>query len=208
LPSAFFGERSMSAMRRLAGSFGSIAKYTRPITRSCVPASSRRRTSIRTTSAVEIEANRSRRPQVPSETAIRPACDAHAVSIGESIDRTADHRAVFGLPATCTLFSNASTPNTERAALSALPPEAARRAFFACWARKEAFVKALGLGLSYPLDAFDVSVGAQPELLSGGEGWAIGDAPDIPGYATAIVAGDDTAPLVVMPMVNPQRAAA
>jgi 4'-phosphopantetheinyl transferase len=97
---------------------------------------------------------------------------------------------------------------SERAALAALPPEAARRAFFACWARKEAFVKALGLGLSWPLDAFDVSVSATPALLSGGEGWAICEAPAIPGYATAIVAGDDTAPLVVMPMVIPQRAAA
>jgi 4'-phosphopantetheinyl transferase len=97
---------------------------------------------------------------------------------------------------------------TERAALAALPPAAARRAFFACWARKEAFVKALGLGLSYPLDAFDVSVSGTAELMSGGEGWALGDAPAIPGYATAIVAGDDSAPLVVMPMVIPQRAAA
>ena len=106
-------------------------------------------------------------------------------------------------PLADTLF----TP-TERNALALLPPEAARRAFFACWARKEAFVKALGLGLSYPLDAFDVSVRAAPALLSGGDGWAIGEAPAIPGYATAIVAGDDTVPLVVMPMVIPQRAAA
>ncbi|MDB5673907.1 MAG: hypothetical protein JWM65_889 [Sphingomonas bacterium] len=97
---------------------------------------------------------------------------------------------------------------TERAALTALPPEAARHAFFACWARKEAFVKALGLGLSYPLDAFDVSVGGAAELLPGGEGWAIGAAPAIPGFATAIVARDDRKPLAITAPAMVTRAAA
>lgn len=97
---------------------------------------------------------------------------------------------------------------TERVALTALPAEAARRAFFACWARKEAFVKALGLGLSYPLDAFHVSVGPTAELVSGGEGWAIGAAPAIPGFATAIVARDDRTPLAITAPAVVTRAAA
>jgi len=47
---------------------------------------------------------------------------------------------------------------TETAALSALPRDQHSLAFLACWTRKEAFVKALGWGLSCPLDAFDVTI--------------------------------------------------
>jgi len=46
----------------------------------------------------------------------------------------------------------------EVAALDARPPDDQLRAFFACWTRKEAYVKALGLGMSLPLDQFSVSV--------------------------------------------------
>lgn len=47
---------------------------------------------------------------------------------------------------------------TEVAAYFALPPELKVRGFFRCWTSKEAFVKTLGLGFSFPLHDFDVEV--------------------------------------------------
>ncbi len=47
---------------------------------------------------------------------------------------------------------------SERSLLEALPVTDQQKAFFHCWTRKEAFVKAIGEGLSYPLDRFDVSL--------------------------------------------------
>jgi 4'-phosphopantetheinyl transferase len=46
----------------------------------------------------------------------------------------------------------------EIAVLEALPESLRRAGFFNCWARKEAYVKAQGMGLSIPLNSFDVSL--------------------------------------------------
>jgi len=78
----------------------------------------------------------------------------------------------------------------EVAALRALPQSEQRDAFFRCWTRKEAFIKACGMGVSFGLDTFDVSLGDRTELLRGAEGWFLRgvEAPD--GYAAAIVLKD------------------
>jgi 4'-phosphopantetheinyl transferase len=46
----------------------------------------------------------------------------------------------------------------ECAALQAVEPAGREAAFFRCWTRKEAFIKALGTGLGHPLNSFSVTV--------------------------------------------------
>ena len=74
-----------------------------------------------------------------------------------------------------------------------------RRAFFHCWTRKEAYIKARGEGLSLPLQEFDVSVdrGATQALLatrpdaSEASRWLIRDVPLSNGYAGALSVGEE-----------------
>ena len=57
---------------------------------------------------------------------------------------------------------------SEYHALSALDKADKPRAFFHTWTCKEAFIKAIGEGLSFPLDQFDVAVDpeADPQILA------------------------------------------
>jgi 4'-phosphopantetheinyl transferase len=67
-------------------------------------------------------------------------------------------------------------------------------AFFHCWTRKEAFVKARGGGLSCPLDSFDVSVAPEDEAVSlttrpdaaESRSWQLWSLSSFPGYAAAV----------------------
>lgn len=82
----------------------------------------------------------------------------------------------------------------EIATLQTLPPERQRQAFFLCWTRKEAYIKAKGEGLSLPLDQFDVSLipGEPATLLSTQSDpdevfrWSLQELSPTPGYAAAL----------------------
>ncbi len=86
-------------------------------------------------------------------------------------------------------FSEREVQSIER-----LQPHQRHAAFFACWTRKEAYIKAEGRGMSIPLDAFDVSVDpAEPARLLGHresadetERWSFLDLDPAPGYAAAL----------------------
>ena len=68
------------------------------------------------------------------------------------------------LESIATRFFSAS----EVAALAGVPRERKKEAFFNCWTRKEAYLKAVGEGLAAPLNSFDVTLtpGEPPRMLT------------------------------------------
>ena len=82
----------------------------------------------------------------------------------------------------------------EIATLHALPASQRRQAFFNCWTRKEAYIKATGKGLSQPLDQFEVSLApTEPASLRSVKGapeeasrWSLKALTPASGYAAAL----------------------
>lgn len=84
----------------------------------------------------------------------------------------------------------------EVADLESLPLEQRETAFFTCWTRKEAYIKGQGLGLSLPLESFDVSLSpdepavlraTRPDPLEAGR-WKLLSLEVDPRYAAALAA--------------------
>jgi len=76
-----------------------------------------------------------------------------------------------------------------------IPVNGRAEAFFRCWTRKEAFLKATGEGLLRPLDTFAVSIRPDepPRIVedraerSAADRWSVRDLPVEEGYAAALV---------------------
>ncbi len=82
----------------------------------------------------------------------------------------------------------------EKTALQAAPSGQTTEAFFACWTRKEAYLKAVGDGITRPLDSFDVSLtpGQPAQLLRVADDpaevdrWSLRSFTPMPGFIAAL----------------------
>jgi 4'-phosphopantetheinyl transferase len=76
----------------------------------------------------------------------------------------------------------------EQRALAERPPEQRREALFACWTRKEAYLKATGDGLSVPPATVEVWAGDErPVTFSR---WSVHSLAAAPGFAAAVAGGE------------------
>ena len=98
----------------------------------------------------------------------------------------------------------------EASELLSLTPEQRVPAFFRCWTRKEAYVKAIGDGLAIPLNRFQVTllpgVPARFVQLASDMGtaadWTLDHLEIAPGYLGALAYRDSRRPTTIHPMVR------
>ena len=99
----------------------------------------------------------------------------------------------------------------EVSVFNALKKEEQVAAFFRCWTRKEAYIKAIGRGLSEPLDAFDVTLapGEPAALLRAQRGdvarWTMFDIDAGADYAGALAAEAPVSNIRGWEMLEPQK---
>jgi 4'-phosphopantetheinyl transferase len=105
----------------------------------------------------------------------------------------------------CEQISERFFSESERTVLRSIPFPAKEEAFFNCWTRKEAYIKAVGEGLSMPLDRFDVAFApGEPARLLATRGdeaeaarWSMLELHPAPGYVGALaVEGDGWRPVL------------
>jgi 4'-phosphopantetheinyl transferase len=116
--------------------------------------------------------------------------EAALVAVAESAPVGVDIELVRELPDFVEIAGRFFAP-AEVADLCQLDPADRLGAFYVTWTRKEAFVKGLGLGLSYPLDAFCTGAQDRPPHLTRADGtpyadWTMADLAPAAGYKAAI----------------------
>jgi 4'-phosphopantetheinyl transferase len=95
---------------------------------------------------------------------------AHGRRVGADVERVRRRTDVLAI-------ARGSLSARERHAIESLPAGEGRRAeFFRCWTRKEAYLKALGVGLAGGLDT-------DPDEAAG---WQVSSLPPPPGYMAAV----------------------
>jgi 4'-phosphopantetheinyl transferase len=70
--------------------------------------------------------------------------------------------------------------------LDELPRHLHPQAFFSCWTKKEAYVKACGEGLAMPLTSFSVPLGTGPAQIASARRWSLYTLQPAPGYIGAL----------------------
>ncbi len=100
--------------------------------------------------------------------------------------------------------------NAEISELRSLEGEERNLAFFRCWTRKEAYLKAIGEGLTVPLDLFQVTLLPETparlvhiggDIAAAGD-WIFHNLDMAPGYVGAYVYRDKLRPVTIYPMIR------
>lgn len=87
--------------------------------------------------------------------------------------------------------------------LNSLPPSEQAAAFYRIWARKEAIVKAIGKGLTYPLSSFTVSIQPEKEtLLIENKSWTLLSVNIHPEYQAALASNQIIEEIKIHPFVH------
>ncbi len=119
------------------------------------------------------------------------------IAVGGQADIGVDIEAVHPPRVTPALIRTV-TSSTELRAFESMSERERQIAFFRLWVRKEAVIKALGTGLSRPLDTIDVPLGADapvdgirlhPSSPDPGVRWWVWDLSSPLGYCSALVLG-------------------
>lgn len=111
---------------------------------------------------------------------------ADGLAVGCDIEQTVPHRDLLAIAEGC--FTVA-----EAARVGALEGNERIACFYDCWTRKEAYLKAVGVGMSLPMNSFEFVTDASGtgRLTDGGADWSSVSWMPAPGYRAAIVAAGE-----------------